>query len=174
MNTQPICYEAYEGRAFLLEADGTTICEIVAPANNDRAKIARDLAHAQNSAARMQAALDRIASWGEGPVVHGGFDEPGAAQIARDTIALNQADMGNPISEPAGPKTYTVLLQRPDYLSDNPGLDTYMTTVRAMTVAEAQTAAQLEAAQADNNDLDRDDYAVLLVIEGERSDIKED
>jgi hypothetical protein len=38
--------------------------------------------------ARLRAALDRIASWGEGEVVTGKFDEPVAAAIARAALAL--------------------------------------------------------------------------------------
>jgi len=37
--------------------------------------------------ARLRAALDRIASWGEGEVVTGKFDEPVAAAIARAALA---------------------------------------------------------------------------------------
>lgn len=36
---------------------------------------------------RMRAALDKIASWGDGPVVNGGFDNPADAAIARAALA---------------------------------------------------------------------------------------
>ena len=36
---------------------------------------------------RLEAALTRIASWSEGPVVTGRFDEPGSAEIARAALA---------------------------------------------------------------------------------------
>jgi hypothetical protein len=36
---------------------------------------------------RLRAALNQIASWEEGPVVSGRFDEPGAASIARAALA---------------------------------------------------------------------------------------
>lgn len=36
---------------------------------------------------RYRAALLSIAALSEGPVVHGGFDEPGSARVARDALA---------------------------------------------------------------------------------------
>jgi hypothetical protein len=42
---------------------------------------------AEAKVARLRAALDEIASWSEGPVVNGGFDEPGSAQTARAVLA---------------------------------------------------------------------------------------
>lgn len=70
------------------------------------------------------------------------------------------------------PAAYSVLLQRPDYLSDNYGLDTYFTTVWGATVEAAVEAARLEAATADElEECDLTDYAVLLVIKGDHQDI---
>lgn len=40
---------------------------------------------------RLRAALNEIASWREGPVVNGGFDEPGSARTARVALAKEEA-----------------------------------------------------------------------------------
>lgn len=45
------------------------------------------IAWLEEANARYEAALVRIASLSGGPVVHGGFDEPGAAQVAREALA---------------------------------------------------------------------------------------
>lgn len=37
---------------------------------------------------RLRGALNAIASWSEGPVVDGGFDEPTAARMARAALAV--------------------------------------------------------------------------------------
>lgn len=67
---------------------------------------------------------------------------------------------------------YTILLQRPDYVSDNYNLDTYFTTVWGATVEAAVATARLEAAIADElEECDLDDYAVLLVIAGDHEDL---
>lgn len=47
-------------------------------------KAERDAALAENE--RLRAALNSIASWGEGPEVTSMFDEPGSAQAARDAL----------------------------------------------------------------------------------------
>lgn len=78
----------------------------------------------------------------------------------------------------AEPKAWTVLLSRPDYITDDQ-LDTYMTTVEANSAAAAAKAAQTEAYEADHDETEReegigsaDDYAVLVVIEGDHKDVK--
>jgi len=45
------------------------------------------IAWLEEANARYGAALVRIASLSDGPVVHGGFDEPSAAQAAREALA---------------------------------------------------------------------------------------
>jgi hypothetical protein len=68
--------------------------------------------------------------------------------------------------------TYTVLLQRPDYIADNYGLDTYMTHVEATTPEDAVNAARYAAIRADAEDSEAcADYAVLLVIAGKHADL---
>jgi hypothetical protein len=44
------------------------------------------LEEAADEIERLRAALNQIASWEEGPVVSGRFDEPGAASIARAAL----------------------------------------------------------------------------------------
>lgn len=75
---------------------------------------------------------------------------------------------------------YTVLLLYPDYATDNFGQDTYMTCVEAESVASAQVLAQQECAGGygdsiglGDGDQRPDDFAVLMVIEGDHQDIKE-
>ena len=74
-------------------------------------------------------------------------------------------------------KTYTVLLLRPDYISNAYGADTYMTHFVAASAAKAEDMARAEAHQIDTSDgqgpdVDPLDYAVLMVIEGKHMDIK--
>lgn len=75
-------------------------------------------------------------------------------------------------------KTYTVLLLCPDYVADEFGKDTYMAHVDATSVENAEDAARLEAKNADAHagqcptEIDPDDYAILMVIEGKHMDIK--
>lgn len=74
-------------------------------------------------------------------------------------------------------KTYTVLLLRPDYISNAYGADTYMTHIEASSVLEAEDFVRAEAHQIDTldgegADVDPLDYAVLMVIEGRHMDIK--
>lgn len=80
---------------------------------------------------------------------------------------------------PDEPKAWTVLLLRPDYIADDYGTDTYMTAVEAVSAAAAAKAAQTEAYETDHDEAEReegigsaDDYAVLLVIEGDHKDVK--
>lgn len=76
-------------------------------------------------------------------------------------------------------RTYTVLLLRPDYSTDNYGQDTYMTHIDALNVEAAIRLARVEALQADTPPEDRkglsynnlEDYFVLLVAEGHVIDI---
>jgi hypothetical protein len=73
-------------------------------------------------------------------------------------------------------KYYTVLLLRPDYLANPYGTDTYMATIRAPSVHEAELSAQIEAYTVDGGEPHEgsfpDDYAVLAVIIGNHTDIK--
>jgi hypothetical protein len=82
-------------------------------------------------------------------------------------------------------KQFTVLLLRPDYMTDNFGQDTYQAQVEAPDVAKAVLAAQREAVIADDPASvampetdptfirDCDNYHVLAVYEGHINDIKE-
>lgn len=68
--------------------------------------------------------------------------------------------------------TFTILLARPDWASDNYGLDTFLTTAEGDTPQAAVDAARLEAARADSfEEIDLIDYAVLIVIAGEHDDL---
>lgn len=82
-------------------------------------------------------------------------------------------------------KPYTVLLLRPDYIANNYGEDTYMDHVNAESGEQAQNLAQRRAWDfdfppaadmgdefEDIGDVSFEDYAVLMVIEGHRNDIK--
>lgn len=51
------CYHTEGKRAFILEADGTTVCEIVAHGNNSRAAIAHSLVAKLNSRDDLKTAL---------------------------------------------------------------------------------------------------------------------
>ncbi len=69
------------------------------------------------------------------------------------------------------PAAYTILLARPDCIA-NDNLDTYFTTVWGATVEAAVATARLEAAVADGfEEIDLEDYAVLIVIAGEHDDL---
>lgn len=68
---------------------------------------------------------------------------------------------------------YTVLLLYPDYTTDNFGQDTYMTSVEADSVIDAQASAQMLAADGHCENPKPEDFFVLMVIEGEHQDIKE-
>lgn len=71
-------------------------------------------------------------------------------------------------------KKYTVLLQRPDYVADQYGADTYMAWVRAVSVEKAIKVAQKEAVEFDDREDSADpiDYYPLAVFEGHLYDIK--
>lgn len=47
-------------QAFIVEADGTTVCEIVSPTSRNNAGIARDFVHTVNHAAALRDALDGL------------------------------------------------------------------------------------------------------------------
>ena len=76
---------------------------------------------------------------------------------------------------------YTVILLRPDYIAGTFGEDTYMATVEADSVSDAQKLAQMDAFELDIDEEDRgnyadktsDDYFVIAVIAGDHQDIKE-
>jgi hypothetical protein len=72
-------------------------------------------------------------------------------------------------------KTYTILLLRPDYMTDNYVRDTYLTSAKGKTVEDAIIKARLEAVREDDPTADpedaTDDYAVLLCIEGDHDDL---
>lgn len=83
-------------------------------------------------------------------------------------------------------KPYTVLLLYPDYASENYGEETYMTSLEAESVVQAQELAQRECAEgyfssvytgeadtAGDVNSNFTDWAVLMVIEGQHADIKE-
>ena len=79
-------------------------------------------------------------------------------------------------------KPFTVLLLRPDYISDNFGLDTYLAHVNAASPKLAQEKAQMEAWVDDHGGPDEieddadgepDDYFVLFVAVGHLHDIRE-
>lgn len=66
--------------------------------------------------------------------------------------------------------TYTVLLRRPDYISD--AGETYLAHVEADTVIMAVIAARADALLADGNaDGDPTDYAAELVVAGHHVDL---
>lgn len=77
-------------------------------------------------------------------------------------------------------KTYTVILLRPDYIAGTFGQDTYMTSLEAESVEDAEKLAQMEAFELDIPQEDRGDYDddasdgyfVIAVIEGTHMDIK--
>lgn len=83
-------------------------------------------------------------------------------------------------------QTYTVILLYPDYAAENYGEDTYMTTLEADSVADAQELAQREVAEGyfsaegldqedtqDDIDTNYTDWLVIAVIAGRHPDIKE-
>ncbi len=74
-------------------------------------------------------------------------------------------------------KTYTVIVGRPDYISDHPVGDTYMTAVEAENAADAGVKAVGECVATDSEGPDDvnnpDDYVIVAVIAGKHSDIQE-
>ncbi len=71
-------------------------------------------------------------------------------------------------------RPYTVLVLRPDYMTDGHGQDTYLAHVEATSPAQAQRMARREAAAADRSEQPSEDYYILLVIEGHHHDRKEE
>lgn len=75
-------------------------------------------------------------------------------------------------------RKFTVLLNRPDYLANEFGKDTYLAYVEARDIELAQEMAQLQASNADcqsdaeREDANPEDYAVLAVFEGHHEDLK--
>jgi len=73
---------------------------------------------------------------------------------------------------------YTVIVGRPDYVSDNPLGDTYMTSLSAQTADQAGDEALKECAETDSReagqdeDNDVDDYVIVAVIAGKHTDIQ--
>ena len=71
---------------------------------------------------------------------------------------------------------YTVIVGRPDYVSDNPLGDTYMTSLSAQTAEQAGDEALKECAETDSagqdEDNDVDDYVIVAVIAGKHTDIQ--
>lgn len=71
---------------------------------------------------------------------------------------------------------YTVIVGRPDHISDTPVSDTYMTSIRATTAKQAGLEALKECADVDasesENDGDTDGYVIVAVIAGKHSDIQ--
>jgi hypothetical protein len=61
--------------------------ETVAALQRNLAQSERYLRGAEQLVARYASALVSIACLGDGPVVHGGFDEPGSARLAREALA---------------------------------------------------------------------------------------
>lgn len=68
-------------------------------------------------------------------------------------------------------KKYTVLVLKPDYVSENFGQDISVEHVTANSVELAQVLAQ-EQAWGNEDISDQDDYYVLAVFEGYHQDIK--
>lgn len=75
-------------------------------------------------------------------------------------------------------RKFTIILNRPDYLANDFGTDTYLAHVEAHSTAMAQEMAQLQASNADcksdaeREDANPEDYAVLAVFEGHLEDLK--
>ena len=80
---------------------------------------------------------------------------------------LNLDYVGRPLDVSELPH-WSVLLQRPDYIS--PDGETYYTIVQAANAAAAIDAARAEAGAADECD-EPDDYAVLLCLAGAHADM---
>lgn len=76
------------------------------------------------------------------------------------------------------PRWYTVILLRPDYMTDNYGQDTWMDSVKARDPEEAVELARGQCHLADNEGLGDDDdlgypdeYFVIAVIRGKHDDL---
>lgn len=91
---------------------------------------------------------------------------------------LKQAGYADQLKVEAGPlKTYTVIVGRPDYVSDNQLSDTYMTSLQAENAEQAGELACAECARVDSKDMyddeseyDPSDYVVVCTLLGEHSD----
>ena len=72
-------------------------------------------------------------------------------------------------------RSYSVLLLYPDYMAENYGQDTFLTTVKAQGPEQALEQARQEAAESyGNSELqDPQDMHLLLLCEGEITDIKD-
>lgn len=69
-------------------------------------------------------------------------------------------------------KRYTVLLMRPDYMTDDSGSDTYLGWVKASTINEAIQKARADAVAHDKAEPARAaDYAVIVTLAGWHKDI---
>ena len=72
--------------------------------------------------------------------------------------------------------TYTVIIGRPDHISDDPVSDTYMTSVYAATAKQAGLEALQECANVDasesEEDGNTDGYVIVAVIAGKHKDIQ--
>lgn len=76
-------------------------------------------------------------------------------------------------------KTYTVIVGRPDTISDDPITDTFLTYVEGACITYVQDEAKREAWRTDNEGQDEDDavgdpldYVIVAVIEGIHKDLK--
>lgn len=72
-------------------------------------------------------------------------------------------------------KPYTIILLRPDYMTDDFGHDTFTDHVEARDIDLAIKTAQLQACHADQNTVSKkDDYYPLAVFEGHHRNLAED
>lgn len=68
-------------------------------------------------------------------------------------------------------KKWTVILLYPDYMAENYGQKTFMTSVDAETPEAAVAAARKEVSESEDTELqDPEDMFVIAVIEGEHQD----
>ena len=105
-----------------------------------------------------------------------------AAQLRPGTIATvfevgkRMVDVANrkvtPVHRRGQPRRYTVLLMRPDYMTDDYGSDTYLGWVEAKSPTGAIKQAQAEAVAHDDGEQDRaSDYAPVVTLEGWHRDL---
>lgn len=62
---------------------------------------------------------------------------------------------------------YTVILLRPDFISDDYGRDVYFARVEADSLTKAIKKGQAEVRKADGNQAKNADYAMVAVFNGE-------
>lgn len=74
------CYHVEGRRAFILDADGYEVCEIVAPANNDRVAIAEQIVRDHNRVLAEDAARRKM----QAPVCM----HCGSKHVAADAVAM--------------------------------------------------------------------------------------